>query len=125
MSCAIIPHSKVSSGEKEKKMPSIEVEGRTIELNEEGFMLDPEDWDENVAAQLAQKEEGIVSMSEEHWSVVNYIRNYYMEKKIAPMVRKVCKNTGFPLKRIFELFPSGPAKGACKVAGLPKPDGCV
>jgi TusE/DsrC/DsvC family sulfur relay protein len=106
-------------------MPSIEVEGRTIELNEEGFMLDPEDWDENVAAQLAQKEEGIVSMSEEHWSVVNYIRNYYMEKKIAPMVRKVCKNTGFPLKRIFELFPSGPAKGACKVAGLPKPDGCV
>jgi len=48
-----------------------------------------------------------------------------MEKKLAPMVRKVCKNSGFQLKYIFELFPSGPAKGACKLAGLPKPDGCV
>ena len=106
-------------------MPSIEVNGRTIELNEEGFLLNPEEWDEHVARILAEKEEGIASMSEEHWSVVNYIRGYYLEKNLAPMVRKVCKSTGFPLKHIFELFPSGPAKGACKVAGLPKPDGCV
>ena len=106
-------------------MPFIEVNGRTIELSEEGFMLNPEEWDKEVAKILAQEEEGIEDMSEEHWSVVNYIREYFQEKKLAPMVRKVCKNTGFPLKRIFELFPSGPAKGACKVAGLPKPDGCV
>lgn len=106
-------------------MPFIEVNGRTIELSEEGFMLNPEEWDKEVAKLLAQEEEGIKDMSEEHWSVVNYIREYFQEKKLAPMVRKVCKSTGFPLKRIFELFPSGPAKGACKVAGLPKPDGCV
>jgi TusE/DsrC/DsvC family sulfur relay protein len=106
-------------------MPSIEVKGRTIELNEEGFLTNPEEWDEDVAQTLAKQEESIESMSDEHWSVVNYIRGYYVEKKIAPMVRKVCKNTGFPLRHIFELFPSGPAKGACKVAGLPKPDGCV
>jgi len=106
-------------------MPSIEVKGRTIELNEEGFLTNPEEWDEDVAQTLAKQEESIENMSDEHWSVVNYIRGYYVEKKIAPMVRKVCKNTGFPLRHIFELFPSGPAKGACKVAGLPKPDGCV
>jgi len=106
-------------------MPFIEVNGRTIELSEEGFMLNPEEWDKEVAKLLAQEEEGIEDMSEEHWSVVNYIREYFQEKKLAPMVRKICKSTGFPLKRIFELFPSGPAKGACKVAGLPKPDGCV
>jgi TusE/DsrC/DsvC family sulfur relay protein len=106
-------------------MPSIEVRGRTVELNEDGFLVNPEDWDEDVAKSLARDEEGIESMSDEHWSVVNYIREYYLDKKIAPMVRKVCKNTGFPLRHIFALFPSGPAKGACKVAGLPKPDGCV
>jgi TusE/DsrC/DsvC family sulfur relay protein len=106
-------------------MPSIEVNGRTIELSEEGFMLNPEEWDKEVAKLLALEEEGIEIMSEEHWSVVNFIRGYFLENKLAPMVRKVCKSTGFPLRQIFELFPSGPAKGACKVAGLPKPDGCV
>jgi len=106
-------------------MTSIEVNGRTIELNEEGFLDNPQEWDEEIAQVLAKGQEGIESMTEEHWSVVNYIREYYLEKNIAPMVRKVCKSTGFPLRRIFELFPSGPAKGACKVAGLPKPDGCV
>ena len=106
-------------------MPEIEVKGKTIALNEEGFMQNPDEWDDEVAKALAKVEEGIENMSEDHWSVVKYIRDYYLEKKLAPMVRKVCKNTGFPLKYIFELFPSGPAKGACKVAGLPKPDGCV
>jgi TusE/DsrC/DsvC family sulfur relay protein len=106
-------------------MPQVEINGRTIELNEEGFLVNPEEWDEEVAKILAKEEEGIANMSEEHWSVVNYIRDYYLEKNLAPMVRKVCKSTGFPLRHIFELFPSGPAKGACKVAGLPKPDGCV
>ena len=106
-------------------MSIIEVNGRSIELSEEGFMLNPKEWDKEVAKLLAQEEEGIEDMSEEHWSVVNYIREYFLEKNLAPMVRKVCQSTGFPLKRIFELFPSGPAKGACKVAGLPKPDGCV
>jgi tRNA 2-thiouridine synthesizing protein E len=106
-------------------MSSIEVNGRIIELNEEGFMINSEEWDKEVAKVLAQEEEGIEDMSEEHWSVVNYIREYFLEKNLAPMVRKICKSTGSPLRRIFELFPSGPAKGACKVAGLPKPDGCV
>jgi len=72
-----------------------------------------------------KKEEEIEKLTDEHWAVINYIRQYYLENNIAPMVRKVCKNTGLSLKKIFELFPSGPAKGACKIAGLPKPDGCV
>ena len=58
-------------------------------------------------------------------SIVNYLRDYYLEYNIAPMIRKLCKETGFKLKEIYDLFPSGPAKGACKVAGLPKPTGCV
>jgi TusE/DsrC/DsvC family sulfur relay protein len=106
-------------------MPELNVKGKKIELNDDGFMQNPKEWDDEVAKALAKAEEGIEIMSEDHWTVVNYIREYFIEKNLAPMVRKVCKNSGFPLKYIFELFPSGPAKGACKVAGLPKPDGCV
>jgi tRNA 2-thiouridine synthesizing protein E len=106
-------------------MPEIEANGETIQLNEEGFMLNPEEWNEDIALALAKSQEGIDSLTAEHWSAIRYIREYYEEKKMAPMVRKVCKNSGLSLTRIFELFPSGPAKGACKLAGLPKPDGCV
>ena len=88
-------------------------------------MAYPEDWNEEIALVLAKEEEGLDELNEDHWAVIRYIRDYYLEKKLAPMVRKICKTTGLPLKVIFELFPSGPAKGACKLAGLPKPDGCV
>lgn len=106
-------------------MGHIEVNGETIEINEEGFLVEPEKWNEDIAAVLAAAEENIDELTEDHWKVIHYIREYYLEKKLAPMVRKVCKNSGFSLKYIYELFPSGPAKGACKLAGLPKPDGCV
>jgi len=106
-------------------MPEIEVDGNKIALNDDGFLLEPKNWDENIAMALAKTEEGLEQLTEEHWKVINYIRGFYEENEIAPMVRKVCKNSGFSLKYIFELFPSGPAKGACKLAGLPKPDGCV
>ena len=106
-------------------MTFIEVNGKKLELNEEGFLLNPQEWDNAAAEALAQTQEGLEHLSEEHWAVINFIRNHYLETTMAPMVRSVCKSTGFPLRRIYELFPSGPAKGACKLAGLPKPDGCV
>ena len=98
--------------------------GKTLEIDEDGFIQDPTAWDEAVAADLA-KTESVDEMTEEHWKLVNYLRDYYLEFNMAPMIRKVCKETGFKLKKVYELFPSGPAKGACKVAGLPKPTGCV
>lgn len=106
-------------------MADLEVKGKTIKLNEEGFMEEPSEWNEEIAQVLAKVEEGLDELTTDHWSVINYIREYYLQKNLAPMVRKICKTTGFQLKYIFELFPSGPAKGACKLAGLPKPDGCV
>lgn len=106
-------------------MPVIEDKGRKIEVNEEGFMARPAEWSKDAAVVLARAEEGIENLTGEHWAVIDFIRSHYLDKGMAPMVRKMCQATGFPLKRIYELFPSGPAKGACKVAGLPKPDGCV
>lgn len=105
-------------------MPTVELGGKQMDIDEDGFIQDPDQWDEKVAASLAITE-GVNDLTEEHWVVVNYLRNYYLKFGIAPMIRKVCKETKFDLKKIYELFPSGPAKGGCKVAGLPKPTGCV
>jgi tRNA 2-thiouridine synthesizing protein E len=105
-------------------MPKVVLAGIELEIDEDGFIQDPQQWNEDVAKDLA-KTEHVEAMTEDHWKVVNMIRNYYLEFGVAPMIRKLCKETGFKLKEIYELFPSGPAKGACKVAGLPKPTGCV
>ena len=106
-------------------MPFLDAGGKKLELSEEGFLVHPEEWDRGVAESLARSEEQMENLGPEHWAVIDYIRAYYTEKQMAPMVRLLCKSTGLPLKKIYELFPSGPAKGACKLAGLPKPDGCV
>jgi tRNA 2-thiouridine synthesizing protein E len=95
-----------------------------FEVDEDGFMENPELWNEDIAKALASTED-VFDLTENHWKVINYLRDYYKKFGIAPMIRKLCKDTGFPLKDIYDLFPSGPAKGACKVAGLAKPTGCV
>ncbi len=105
-------------------MPTIELAGQQIAVDEDGFLEDPSIWSEEIAAALAKTEE-VPELTEDHWKVVNYLRDYYQEFGIAPMIRKLCKQTGFKLKEIYSLFPTGPAKGACKIAGLPKPTGCV
>lgn len=106
-------------------MPTIEFSGHQLEVNEEGFLVRPEEWTEELAAHLARKEENLDEVTDEHWAVIRFIRQHYEANRSAPMVRSICRTTGVPLKRIYELFPSGPARGACKLAGLPKPDGCV
>lgn len=105
-------------------MPTVEVEGHTFEVDEEGFLQEPGVWDEDVAVLFARRD-GIDDLTEDHWKIIRYIRAYYDENSLAPMVRKICQHSGLRLRQIYELFPLGPAKGACKVAGLPKPDGCV
>ena len=95
-----------------------------IEVDGDGFLVEPEIWSEEVAQQMA-KDDGTGELGERHWDVINYIREYYREYQMAPMVRKLCQNSGLRLKELYDMFPLGPAKGACKIAGLPKPDGCV
>ncbi|MGI6091878.1 MAG: TusE/DsrC/DsvC family sulfur relay protein [Veillonellaceae bacterium] len=105
-------------------MSVIDIKGMQIEIDEDGFIVDPSVWNEDIVFYFA-KEEHVDELTEKHWKVINYLREYYLKFGIAPMIRKLCKDTGFTLKEIYELFPSGPAKGACKLAGLPKPTGCV
>ena len=105
-------------------MPIVKLDGIEVDVDEDGFIQDPDVWSEELAAAIAKTEE-VDELTEDHWKVINYLREYYQEFGIAPMIRKLCKQTGFKLNYIYELFPSGPAKGACKIAGLPKPTGCV
>ena len=105
-------------------MPTFTYENVSFEVDEDGFMQEPDQWNEEIAKALATTE-GVEELTEDHWKLVRYLRDYYTQFGVAPMIRKLCKETGFSLKEVYELFPSGPAKGACKVAGLPKPTGCV
>ena len=105
-------------------MATIELGGKQFDVDEDGFIQDTSKWTDEVAIGLA-KSEGIENLTEEHWKVIRYLRDYYQKFNVAPPIRMLCKQTGFQLKYIYQLFPTGPAKGACKLAGLPKPTGCV
>jgi len=110
---------------------SFEINGHTFETDEDGFLLNLDGWTTEVAGHLAQGEE--VEMSEKHWEIVHFLRDYYNEYQIAPaikiLVKEIAKKNDMQKKEasayLYELFPAGPAKQACKIAGLPKPTGCV
>lgn len=111
-------------------MPTIEVGGKNYETDEEGYLLNLGEWNEEVGAYLAVEEK--VEMTPSHWEVVNFLREYYNDYQIAPAIRVLTKAIGKKLgaekgnsKYLYELFPYGPAKQACKIAGLPKPTGCI
>jgi tRNA 2-thiouridine synthesizing protein E len=105
-------------------MPRIVVGEMTLEVNEDGFILEPERWNDAVAVALAAND-GVQELTAKHWKLVRYVRAHYVEFKVPPLIRKLCKQTGLQLKEVYELFPAGPAKGVCKVAGLPNAKGCV
>jgi len=105
-------------------MATVDLDGKQYDVDEDGFLRNPEEWNKEVAAALAALE-GVSELTDDHWKVMNYLRDYYDQNGIAPMVRKVTKECGIKLKGIYDLFPQGPANSACKWAGLPKPTGCV
>jgi TusE/DsrC/DsvC family sulfur relay protein len=109
---------------------ALEVNGTSIETDEEGFLVDLSQWTPEAALELAKGEN--IEMTDSHWEVVNFLREYYDEYQIAPAVRVLTKAIGKKLgpdkgnsKYLYDLFPFGPGKQACKIAGLPKPTGCI
>ncbi|MDR2978903.1 MAG: TusE/DsrC/DsvC family sulfur relay protein [Bacteroidales bacterium] len=105
-------------------MAQVKLGNFEIEMDGDGFMTHPALWNNELALEIA-KADGISELTADHWKIIRIIRQNFEEKGIAPMVRTICKETGLKLREIYELFPLGPARGACRVAGLPKPDGCV
>lgn len=105
-------------------MPIIEYRNKTFAVDEEGFLKDFNDWCPEWVEHM-KASQGIALLSDEHRSLIHVLQEYYKENGMPPKVRFLSKATGFKMKHIFELFPAGPGKGACKMAGLPKPKGCV
>jgi tRNA 2-thiouridine synthesizing protein E len=98
--------------------------GREVEVDAEGFLVHPEDWTEEMAAEIA-RDVGIPELSERHWQVVRFMRDRYLSEGSAPSIRTLGKASGVPVKELYALFPKGPAKLAARIAGIPKPRGCI
>jgi dissimilatory sulfite reductase related protein len=95
-----------------------------VARNEEGFFLDPSQWSEAMVPALAAQD-GISDLTDRHWQVIRFMRNEYLEKGTGPTVRVLGKASGVSIKELYELFPKGPAKVAARIAGIPKPRGCI
>ncbi len=97
---------------------------REVSLDAEGFFTDPSQWDEAEAPAIAAAE-GISPLTDRHWEVIRFMRREYEEKGAAPNVRALAKTSGVSIRELYQLFPKGPAKLAAKIAGVPKPVGCI
>ena len=105
-------------------MTTREIAGKTVEVNEEGFLTNPAEWTKEIASELA-KEEGIEELTDAHWTVIDFCRKSAESTGSAPTLRTITSGSGVSTKELFSLFPKGPAKKVAKISGLGKPEGCV
>jgi tRNA 2-thiouridine synthesizing protein E len=105
-------------------MSNTTIADTAIELNEEGFFVQPDQWTEAMAPELARRD-GIDQLTDAHWTVIRFMRTEYAEKGTGPTVRILGKLSGVSVKDLYQLFPKGPAKVAARIAGIPKPRGCI
>ena len=105
-------------------MADLTIAGKTVEVTDDGFLVNPDDWTKEMAAVLAESE-GIYELTDNHWKVINFMRNDFKENGQIPTIRRMKNAGGIPTKELYELFPKGPAKKASKAAGLGKPQGCI
>jgi TusE/DsrC/DsvC family sulfur relay protein len=105
-------------------MPTKEIAGKTVQVNDEGFMTNPSEWNKDIAVVLAS-EEGINDLTDNHWKIIDFCRQSASESGAAPTLRQITSGAGVTTKDLFNLFPKGPAKKVAKISGLGKPEGCV
>jgi tRNA 2-thiouridine synthesizing protein E len=105
-------------------MATMSFAGKTLELDADGNLANRSDWSEDLARELAA-EDGIAELTPQHWAVINFMRSVFEKEGDAPSIRRLTKESGVDTKTLYALFPKGPAKRAAKIAGLPKPKGCI
>lgn len=105
-------------------MSTVMYAGTPVEVNEEGFFTDPTAWTKEMAVEMA-KADGIEVLTDQHWTVIEFMRREFFEKGTGPTVRVLGKTSGVSVKDLYQLFPKGPAKMAARIAGIPKPKGCI
>ena len=105
-------------------MGTMSIAGKPIELDADGHLANRHDWNEDLARDIAAQE-GITELTPQHWAVINFMRKVFEKEGDAPSIRRLTKESGVDTKTLYQLFPKGPAKRAAKIAGLPKPKGCI
>ena len=100
------------------------IASKTVDVDSEGFLTDPSEWNDELAEEIA-REAGIPELTDRHWLVIRFMRDRYLATGTAPTIRSLGKESGVPVKELYELFPKGPAKLAAKIGGIPKPKGCI
>lgn len=96
--------------------------GKTVSVNEEGYMTNFAQWDREIGTAIAQEEN--ITMTDRHWAVIDYIQGEY-KKEVPLSIRKVNSSGVIDIKEFYQLFPKGPLKTASKIAGIPKPASCI
>ena len=104
-------------------MMTMQIADQTLELDDDGFLVDAGQWSREVAGKLAE-EDGI-TLTDRHWEVIEFVRSFHEKKGESPTLRKITKMGGIPTKELYELFPGGPGKKVARISGTPKPEGCV
>ena len=104
-------------------MATATIAGKEVQVNEEGFLTEYDEWSEDIAAALAANIG--IELTDAHWPVINFLREDYKAQGETPMLRRVANVSGVPTKELFQLFPKKPAKKMSYIAGVPKPHGCV
>src|SRR6266581_4036785 len=105
-------------------MGTMSIAERTIALDADGNLANRNDWSEDLARELAIQE-GIPELTPQHWAVINFMRTVFDKEGDSPSIRRLTKESGVDTKTLYQLFPKGPAKRAARIAGLPKPKGCI
>jgi dissimilatory sulfite reductase related protein len=105
-------------------MPTSTYAGQAVEVNAEGFLTDSAQWTPAIGEEIA-REAGIAPLSQQHWQVITYCREDAAREGAPPGLRRIAKFSGVSMKDLYQLFPKGPGKLAARIAGLPKPQGCV
>ena len=105
-------------------MSTATIAGAIVDVDAEGVLTDPGQWNEQIAAEIA-REAGIDELTDRHWLVVRFMRETYLRDGQAPTIRTLGKASGVPIKELYALFPKGPAKLAARIGGIPKPHGCI
>lgn len=105
-------------------MTTTMIDTTEVEVNDEGFFVDPTQWTEQMAPELARRE-GIEVLTDAHWTVLRFMRSEFFDKGSGPTVRLLGKKSGVSVKELYQLFPKGPAKVAARIAGIPKPRSCI
>jgi tRNA 2-thiouridine synthesizing protein E len=105
-------------------MATATLAGKEVEVDKEGFLQNPDEWNKEIAAEIAS-DAGIPELTDRHWKVIEFMRARVAETGSAPSIRSLGKQSGVPIKELYQLFPKGPAKLAAKIGGIPKPRGCI